>query len=224
MDAEAGFAQTSARAPVQQIVLLIALGFLAIGIAGFIPGITTHYGDLSFAGHGSGAKLFGLFQTSVLHNVVHLLFGAAGIVLARTRAGSRAFLAVGGVVYLVVFLYGLLTAPRSGANFIPVDRNDDILHLTLGLSMLSLGLLPERMPAANAETIAGLLASVAIFVSAAGLAYRPLRLIPLAILLALVAAAIGGRSVRLATTAVFIGAACFAVGLAAAVVTSNPLW
>ena len=39
---------------------------------------------LRFAGHGSGAYLFGVFQVSVLHNLVHLAFGVAGLVLART--------------------------------------------------------------------------------------------------------------------------------------------
>lgn len=75
-----------------------------------------------------------------------------------------------------------------------------------------------------AETVGGLLASVAIFVSLAGAAYRPLRLIPLAILLALIALAIGGRHERLAGYAVITGAVCFVVGMAAAVITSNPLW
>ncbi len=74
------------------------------------------------------------------------------------------------------------------------------------------------------ETIGGFFAAAAIFVSLIGLAYRPLRFIPLAILLALIAAAIGGRATRLATFAVAICAACFAIGLAAAVITSNPLW
>ena len=75
-----------------------------------------------------------------------------------------------------------------------------------------------------AETVAGFLAAAAIFVSLTGIMYRPLRLIPIAILLALVAAGIGGRATRLATWAVVITAASFAVGLAAAVITSNPLW
>jgi len=74
------------------------------------------------------------------------------------------------------------------------------------------------------DTVAGFLASLSIFASLIGVAYRPLRLIPLAILLALIAAAIGGRHQRLATFAVFIGAASFAIGLAAAVITSHPLW
>jgi hypothetical protein len=75
-----------------------------------------------------------------------------------------------------------------------------------------------------AETVGGFLAAASIFISCMGVAYRPLRLIPLAILLALIASAIGGRATRLATWAVAIGALCFTVGLAAAVITSNPLW
>ena len=75
-----------------------------------------------------------------------------------------------------------------------------------------------------AETLAGFLAAASIFVSLTGIAYRPLRLIPFAILLALIAAGIGGRALRLATWAVGIGSISFAVGMAAAVITSNPLW
>jgi hypothetical protein len=76
----------------------------------------------------------------------------------------------------------------------------------------------------TAETLGGFLASVSIFVCLTGIAYRPLRLIPFGILLALIAVAIGGRSERLATVAVVVGAASFAVGMAVAVVTSHPLW
>lgn len=75
-----------------------------------------------------------------------------------------------------------------------------------------------------AETLAGFLAAVSIFVSLTGVAYRPLRLIPFGILLSLIAVGIGGRSERLATVAVAVGAASFAVGMAVAVITSNPLW
>jgi hypothetical protein len=82
----------------------------------------------------------------------------------------------------------------------------------------------ERGPSGAAQTLAGFLAAAGIFVSLAGVAYRPLRLIPIAIVLSLLSVAIGGRSARLATVAVFIGAAAFAVGMAVAVITSNPLW
>jgi hypothetical protein len=75
-----------------------------------------------------------------------------------------------------------------------------------------------------ADTVAGLLAALSIFASAMGIAWRPLRLIPLAILLALIALTIGGRHERLAAWAIYIGAAAFVLGMAAAVITSHPLW
>src|SRR5205085_12690818 len=75
-----------------------------------------------------------------------------------------------------------------------------------------------------AEAVAGFLAAAAIFVSLMGIAYRPVRLVPVAILLALVSAGIGGRSARLATFAVATGAASFAIGMAVAVLTGPPLY
>lgn len=224
MDVDVAREPVRERAAVQDLVLVLSVAFLVVGIAGFIPGITTHYSDLQFAGDGSGAELFGTFEVSILLNLVHLLFGVAGLVLARTADGARGFLIGGGLVYLVLALYGVLTPQDSSWNFIPLDRADDILNLALGGGMLALGLLPERAPAVSGESLAGFLASAAIFVSAVGVAYRPLRLVPLAIVLALLAAAIGGRSARLAMIAASVGALCFVLGMAFAVVTSHPLW
>ena len=51
--------------------------------------VTTNSGDLMMAGHHSDAMLLGLFQVSVLHNVVHLLFGV-GVLLTRKRAAVKA--------------------------------------------------------------------------------------------------------------------------------------
>jgi Domain of unknown function (DUF4383) len=65
-------------------------------VLGFIPGITTNFGDLSFAGHDSDARLFGLFQVSILHNIVHLLVRITGLAMARTAAQARTYLVSGG--------------------------------------------------------------------------------------------------------------------------------
>jgi hypothetical protein len=75
-----------------------------------------------------------------------------------------------------------------------------------------------------AEAIAGLLASLSIFASLIGVAYRPGRLIPSALLLALLAAALGGKYLRLAAFAIGVGGACFVIGMAAAVITDHPLY
>ena len=132
------------RSAVQSAALLAGIVFLALGILGFVPGITTHYGDLSFAGPDSGAKLLGIFQTSILHNVVHLLFGLVGIAMARSWEGARTFLIGGGVVYLVLFVYGLLAHGDSSANFIPVNSADNVLHVAFGVAMIVLGLVLGR--------------------------------------------------------------------------------
>jgi hypothetical protein len=76
----------------------------------------------------------------------------------------------------------------------------------------------------QADAIAGLFAALSIFASLIALAYRPARLIPAAILMALLAAAIGGRHQRLAALAIALGAVCFVVGMALAVLSDNPLY
>ncbi|MET9343077.1 DUF4383 domain-containing protein [Nonomuraea sp. NPDC003804] len=132
------------RSPVQLAALVVGAVFLLVGVLGFIPGITTHYHALAVAGPGSGALLLGVFQVSILHNVVHLLFGVAGILLARTWAGARGYLIVGGVIYLLLWVYGLLIGHHSPANFVPVNMADNWLHLFLGLGMVALGFLLTR--------------------------------------------------------------------------------
>ncbi|WBC17494.1 DUF4383 domain-containing protein [Micromonospora sp. WMMA1998] len=131
----------SARPAVQKVALAAAAVFTLIGVLGFVPGVTTHYGDLAFAGHHSEAKLFGLFQVSVLHNLLHLLFGLVGLVMARRLAGARVFLAGGGALYLVLWLYGFLIDRETSANVIPLNDADNWLHLFLGFGMLASGLL-----------------------------------------------------------------------------------
>jgi len=138
---------TTAATPIQRAALVVGIAFLAVGVLGFIPGITTDYDTMSFGGHHSDAQLLGLFQVSVLHNIVHLLFGLAGLAMARTFSGARAYLIGGGIVYLVLWIYGLLIDQASSANFVPVNTADNWLHFFLGLGMVALGILLSRRPA-----------------------------------------------------------------------------
>ena len=128
------------------IAMAVGAVFLLVGILGFIPGITTSYSTMSFAGHASGAKLLGLFQVSILHNIVHLLFGVVGLVMARRPGGPTAYLIGGGVIYVVLWIYGLLVGAGSSANFVPLNTADDWLHLVLGLGMIALGVLTRSAP------------------------------------------------------------------------------
>jgi hypothetical protein len=125
---------------VQGAALIVACGFLVIGLLGFIPGVTTDYGLLDWAGPHSGAKLFGVFAVSGVHNVVHLVFAVVGFVLIRSYASARAYLVGGGLAYLALWVYGMFIGHDSGANFVPVNGADNLLHFGLGAVMVILGL------------------------------------------------------------------------------------
>lgn len=140
------------RTPVQRAAQLFGLVFLLVGVLGFIPGITTDYDSMEFASHESGAELLGLFQVSILHNLVHLAYGLAGLALARTAAGAYAYLMVGGAVYLVLWVYGLSVGHDSDANFVPLNTADDWLHFALGIAMIGLALALSRRTTRSRET------------------------------------------------------------------------
>jgi Domain of unknown function (DUF4383) len=127
------------RTAVQKAAAVVGIVFIVVGIAGFIPGVTTHYSDLKFAGHDSMAKLLGIFMVSILHNVVHLLFGVVGLAMAKRFDSARLYLIGGGVIYLVLWIYGLVIDKTSNANFVPVNTADNWLHFLLGVGMIALG-------------------------------------------------------------------------------------
>jgi hypothetical protein len=140
---QSGQAQTINPA-ITKVATAVGAVFLLVGILGFIPGITTPYADMKFAGHESDALLLGIFQVSVLHNVVHLLFGVAGLALARRADTARTYLIGGGAIYLILWVYGLIVDKNSAANFVPVNTADNWLHLLLGLGMIAAGVILSR--------------------------------------------------------------------------------
>ena len=124
---------------VQGAALLIACVFLTVGLLGFVPGVTTDYGLLHWTGHQPGAKLFGMFAVSGLHNVVHLTFGVVGLMLTRSYAAARAYLLGGGLAYLALWVAGIFI-DHIAANVGPVHGADHWLHFGLGAAMVLLGL------------------------------------------------------------------------------------
>lgn len=128
---------------------LFGMAFVAIGVLGFIPGAVQDYTQMRWW-RGSGAELFGIFQTGILHNFLHIGFGTLGLMLARTTATARVYLSGGGAAYLALGVYGLLIDRAGDANVVPVNRADDWLHIGLGVAMVYAGLaamLPGLRPA-----------------------------------------------------------------------------
>ncbi|MDQ0729121.1 DUF4383 domain-containing protein [Microbacterium sp. W4I20] len=135
-----GYAGTT----IQKTALVVGLLFLVVAIAGFIPGLTHSAEHLHGAGADSEAQLLGVFQVSVLHNLVHLLFGIAGIAAAIRPRISRLYLVIGGLIYLVVWIYGLVAVNNDQLNFLPVNDADNWLHLGLAAGMILLGVFVTR--------------------------------------------------------------------------------
>jgi hypothetical protein len=125
---------------VQSAAVFVAAAFLLIGILGFVPGITTHLNTLQFVGHRSGALLFDIFSVSVLHNLIHIALGIAGLILARTYARARAYLLGGGLLFVGAWIWGLFLHPADPANVLPLNNSDNWLHLGVGVTMIVLAL------------------------------------------------------------------------------------
>lgn len=98
---------------------------------GFVPGVTAHLGSIRFAGEASHASLLGVFEVSVLLNLVHLCLGVSVLVVARAARSVRA-LAAGGTLLLALWALGAVAAGR----FLPLDYADNWLHLGFGVVLL----------------------------------------------------------------------------------------
>ncbi len=142
MRTDAGNGRTD-RTDVQKAALAFGIVFLIVGVAGFVPGIATDYGRLTTFDD-TGAKLFGIFGVNVLENVAHLLFGIAGVALARTWSGAKNYFVWGGLLYVGLWLYGLIVEGDSNANFLGLNEAANWLHLALGVVMVAAGYLLSR--------------------------------------------------------------------------------
>ncbi len=120
--------------------MVVGAGLVTIGVLGFVPGATTHYGQLAFAGHGSGARLLGVFQVSILQNLLYVVAGVAGLALGRTERGALRFLTGGGVAFLLLWLAGVV----KGGGWIPTNQPDNWLRLGIGVCLLGLGRIAAR--------------------------------------------------------------------------------
>ena len=131
------------RTLIQQAAFLFGITYIVVAVAGFIPGLTTDFDELTAFDH-EGAQVFGIFGVNVVENLIHALYGVAGLALAATAAKARSYFLAGGAVLLVVWVYGLVIDLDSAANFIGVNEAGNWLHFVLGTTMVAIALLLGR--------------------------------------------------------------------------------
>ncbi len=81
----------------------------------------------------------GLFQVSMLLNIVQLAIGATGWAMSRTEHGARNYLMGAGALYIILSIFGLSVGVDSAANFLSLNMTDNWTHLVLGVLMIAAG-------------------------------------------------------------------------------------
>jgi hypothetical protein len=125
------------RHPAQWLALAIGAGYVLAGLVGFaltgFDGFAAPEGDL----------LLGIFEINPLHNIVHILIGAAGLALWSRLDRARLFGWLLAVGYGAVFVYGLFVAGSDEpANFLALNQGDNGLHIVSTLAGLAIALWP----------------------------------------------------------------------------------
>ena len=139
------------RTTLQKMAALFGVVFLLVAILGFIPGVTEDTDELFTFGE-PGALLLGIFGVNIVENIIHLLFGIAGLALARTHAGARSYFLGGGVIYVLVGVLYLIVGHDTGLNLLGVNTESDYLHLVLGVLMLLFGFALGRATTVTTRT------------------------------------------------------------------------
>ena len=114
-----------------RFALIYGIVFLVVGVAGFIPGITTPHTHPEVTADSGLGLLFGLFPVNLLHNIVHVLFGIWGVFAARSLAGARTYFKSVAIIYAVLGVMGLIPGLRTTFGLIPLYSHDIWLHFLL---------------------------------------------------------------------------------------------
>jgi hypothetical protein len=124
------------RSPAQVFAVVIGVTLVAAGILGFFYSASFSTGD--------GAErdaLLGILDVNGWHNLVHIASGAVGLLVLGSYRGARVYALGLGAVYLLVTLLGFIAGDGGEIlSLIPVNTEDNFLHLLIGLAGIAAGL------------------------------------------------------------------------------------
>lgn len=104
----------------------------AVGAALVVVGIVGFFYSSSFGQPGDVEDAFGVLAVNGWHNAVHVLTGAVGLLVAGFAARQYALWL--GIVYAAIAIWGFaIGSGDSLLGFVPVNREDNLLHLALGV-------------------------------------------------------------------------------------------
>lgn len=122
-----------------------------IGAVLLVAGIIGFFYSASFGSPGDVDAVLGILDVNAWHNLVHILSGVIGLLaFASGPVASRTYALVFGVVYIVVAIWGfIIGSGDSILGFIPINTEDNILHVILGV--LGIGAYAASQPGVEAR-------------------------------------------------------------------------
>lgn len=130
-----------ARSPAQVYALLFGAVLTLGGIVGF-------FWSASFGSPGDVDAVLGVLDVNAWHNLVHIATGVLGLAVAGSYASSRGYALGLGVVYVAIAIWGfIIGGGESLLGFVPVNTEDNFLHLFIGIAGLGAGAATPAAPA-----------------------------------------------------------------------------
>jgi Domain of unknown function (DUF4383) len=128
--------------PAQIYALVFGVVLLAAGILGFFYNASFEVGDQV-----ERDAVLGILDVNGWHNIVHILSGALGLAVAGSYSASRLYAFGLGAVYVLVTILGFAYGDGDAIfSLIPINTEDNILHLLIAIAGIGAGLATPAQP------------------------------------------------------------------------------
>jgi Domain of unknown function (DUF4383) len=136
----------TSRSPAQLYAVIFGAVLTIAGIVGFF------YNSDFTSNKSVHDDVFGILAVNGWHNLVHILSGVVGLIVASSYSSSRVYALGFGAIYILIAIWGfIIGSGDSILAIVPVDTEDNILHLLIGIAGIAAGL---ATPAVADPTIA----------------------------------------------------------------------
>jgi hypothetical protein len=125
---------TLTKSPNRLVATVFGAVYILVGLLGFAATSGVGFIDTE------GGLLLGIFEVNPLHNIAHLLIGAALLISGLSNvAAAKGVNTTVGAVYLLLGIVGFFIADTA-ANILALNTADHFLHLASAVVLLFVGL------------------------------------------------------------------------------------
>ena len=127
----------SESSPARLYCTLVGAALVIAGIIGFFysSGFDTGVSGVE----GDTDDIFGVLGVNGWHNVVHIALGLLALAVAGSASAARTYCLAVGLLYVLLAIWGFVDSDGILLGFLPVNSEDNVLHLILGLVGLAAG-------------------------------------------------------------------------------------